>query len=726
MKTIFKKIQILTSLIFGIFLSVSSCTDFPDTNGQFLAFLDMLNNNNNAAPSGLSYPGNPYTFSNSVTLSGIIPVYSGSITSCTSATTLPTGLTLSQTSCEIQGTPIVDTPFAVYQITASNDIGSVTVDVGIVVNNLAPTNINYGGPYIFTRGVAIPSFAPSMTGTSNSFAVTAGTLPAGLLLDGTTGVISGTPTAVTASSVITITATNGGGSGTGNVTITVNDAPPSALNYGGNPYVFTVNAGITPIAPTITGTPTLYSISPALPTGLVFDTATGGISGTPTAITAAASYLITASNSGGSTSFLLTLTVNDVAPTFTYAGPLTFTKLVAVATPVTPTGVTGTPTYSVSPDLPAGLVLDTATGGISGTPLDTSAAADYTITATNSGGSASQTVSIAVNNLAPAGITYAASTFTNNMTITPLSPSAGTGGVPASYALQTGTLPPGMALNAVTGVISGTPAVPIASTFPAAYPVTVRATNTGGFIDIAATVTISEGAPTNFSYSPAAFVLDIGKAMTSVPSIITGSATYSAVLPAGLAVNSTTGAISGTPSGTVSSGYYTITATNTGGSVTTQVYFDVQNGPVVVSTTPAESTTVSISGLTTLAVAFSRSMDLTTISVNTTDNSCTGSIQISSNNFTTCYRMTGFTASPDNSVFTLNLHVNNPLFAGLPNVRFKVLTSVKDVTFGTNLALQYDQLNGFATAGPLRHYNFTGGSLNDVVSGANPLSPAGA
>lgn len=57
--------------------------------------------------------------------------------------------------------------------------------------------------------------------------------------------------------------------------------------------------------------------------------------------------------------------------------------------------------YTVSPPLPAGLVLDVGSGNISGTPSVTSAVADYQVTASNSAGSTSCTLSVAVNNTLP-------------------------------------------------------------------------------------------------------------------------------------------------------------------------------------------------------------------------------------------------------------------------------------------------------------------------------------
>jgi hypothetical protein len=51
--------------------------------------------------------------------------------------------------------------------------------------------------------------------------------------------------------------------------------------------------------------------------------------------------------------------------------------------------------YSVSPALPAGLTLNTSTGIISGTPTTLTEASNYTITATNTGGSTTASLSIA-------------------------------------------------------------------------------------------------------------------------------------------------------------------------------------------------------------------------------------------------------------------------------------------------------------------------------------------
>src|SRR5664279_3084070 len=86
--------------------------------------------------------------------------------------------------------------------------------------------------------------------------------------------------------------------------------PSSTLSYTAATAVYTQGVPITPNSPLSTGAVVAsYSASPALPAGLNLSSATGVISGTPTAVTASASYTITASSAGGSATAILTLVV---------------------------------------------------------------------------------------------------------------------------------------------------------------------------------------------------------------------------------------------------------------------------------------------------------------------------------------------------------------------------------------------------------------------------------
>lgn len=188
------------------------------------------------------------------------------------------------------------------------------------------------------------------------------------------------------------------GSGSGQ-----NIQPPS-LQYPTSNSSYTRGTAITPDTPVDLGGPaTSYTVAPALPAGLSLNASTGTISGTPTAVTAQATYIVTASNAGGNGTATLTITVNDIPPAgLTYSvNPATYTATVAI-TPDAPSWSSsgGTPTgfaLTAGPGLlPQGLTLDPATGIISGTPAAQAAQGVYTITASNTGGSTMANVTLTV------------------------------------------------------------------------------------------------------------------------------------------------------------------------------------------------------------------------------------------------------------------------------------------------------------------------------------------
>src|SRR6185437_12053161 len=144
----------------------------------------------------------------------------------------------------------------------------------------------------------------------------------------------------------------GGGDSTPPVT------PPSStsLSYPSGTQTLVIGTAITPITPTITGTVSDFSVQPNLPAGLTLDSSKGTISGTPTAVAAAASYTISA---GGAISATISIAVNDVPPKVSYgAASITFSANIA-STTVTPTVTGGAVTsWSISPALPVGLSFD--------------------------------------------------------------------------------------------------------------------------------------------------------------------------------------------------------------------------------------------------------------------------------------------------------------------------------------------------------------------------------
>lgn len=104
--------------------------------------------------------------------------------------------------------------------------------------------------------------------------------------------------------------TCGGGSSGGDTT-----AAPLSLAYAVSPGLYRVNEAIAPNAATTTGgTPTGFTVAPALPAGLSLDPTTGAITGTPTNETPGTTYTVTASNSGGSAQAALDITIGAELP----------------------------------------------------------------------------------------------------------------------------------------------------------------------------------------------------------------------------------------------------------------------------------------------------------------------------------------------------------------------------------------------------------------------------
>jgi len=518
---------------------------------------------------------------------------------------LPTGLALNTTTGILSGTPTAVTAAASYTVTATNTAGSTTASLTITVNAavLAPTGLTYStNPAVYTNGVAIPSNTPSSGGGAVVSYSVSPALPAGLALNTTTGIVSGTPTAVKAVASYTVTATNTAGSTTASLTITVNAAvvAPTGLTYSTNPAFYTNGVAIPSNAPSSGGGAVVsYSVSPALPTGLALNTTTGIVSGTPTAVTAAASYTVTATNTAGSTTASLTITVNAavVAPTgLTYStNPAVYTNGVAIPSNTPSSGGGAVTSYGVNPALPTGLNLNSASGVITGTPTAVTATGTYTVTATNSAGFTTVGLTITVNASVtlPTGLTYTVNpaVYTAGLLISPNTPSS-SGGAVASYSVSP-ALPSGLALNTTTGVITGTPtAVTATGTY------TITATNNAGFTTVGLTITaIAKPVITSFTATANPITVGTSTRLIAVFSGGTGS------IDNGIgAVTSGTQVLTGLLTSTTT---FTLTVTNTaGGSVTSIISVTTVAIPVITSFAPS-SDTISSGTSPTLTAIFS-------------------------------------------------------------------------------------------------------------------------
>ena len=193
---------------------------------------------------------------------------------------------------------------------AANQNNTAATRLTIAITGAVP-NISYtSGNLSLPAGSAISSLNPSNTGAAASSWSVSPSLPSGLALNTSTGVISGTPTTATSSATYIVTATSAGGNDTFTFTIVVT-APVPNINYSSNALTLTVGATMTTLSPTNTGgAVSSWSVSPSLPTGLLLN-GSGELSGTPTTAGTSQNFVITASNSGGSDTYTIAIAIAE-------------------------------------------------------------------------------------------------------------------------------------------------------------------------------------------------------------------------------------------------------------------------------------------------------------------------------------------------------------------------------------------------------------------------------
>jgi hypothetical protein len=132
---------------------------------------------------------------------------------------------------DYNGTDVVASATATLGLENSSSNGTYITSLRGSSTPAAPSNLSYSPATVSgTVGTAISSLTPTVTGTVDSYSVDPA-LPDGLSIDASSGVISGTPTAIAASATYTVTAENEGGSTTATVTVTVNSADTPQEHY---------------------------------------------------------------------------------------------------------------------------------------------------------------------------------------------------------------------------------------------------------------------------------------------------------------------------------------------------------------------------------------------------------------------------------------------------------------------------------------------------------------
>ncbi|HCM40486.1 MAG: hypothetical protein A2X97_15210 [Bdellovibrionales bacterium GWA1_52_35] len=444
--------------------------------------------------SNLSFSPSSFTFCSGLLIDTFTSSHTGgTIASCSSDPALPAVISINATNgeCQLSGTAPVGSSSANYTITGSNSTGSsVSTDVSIAINTTCqPTRISFPQTsYTFPTGTQIIAIVAGNVGSAATGCSVFPALPMGLTLALGTGadsdkcVLSGTPTEIKPATDYNITVSNDMGSGSTTVNIEVY-GPPTNLAFVGAPYTFTEGMAITSISSTHLGGP-ITSCSDTLPAGLNVQLVSGEcqISGTPNTATATGNYTITATGAAGSTTATVSITVKAAAATNLPPSNLNFiesTMILCIRNNMdilTSTHSGGSITScSSSPALP----LDPLNGAttplvavngecqISGNPGSASSATNYTITASNSFGSATRVLNIAVSSLCqPMAINFVGTPFTFIKDV-PISQKISTnnGGI-ATSCTATPPLPTGLIVEAINQgsikgdcVISGTPTV---------------------------------------------------------------------------------------------------------------------------------------------------------------------------------------------------------------------------------------------------------------------------
>lgn len=505
---------------------------------------------------------------------------------------LPAGLSFDPASGQITGSPTATGTYNfVAQLTDSSDVpyttsSQQTLTVSASTSN--PTLSLSANPRSGTVGTPYTTSLSASGGVgAYTFSITAGTLPPGLTLSPSTGVISGTPTAqgsatvtarvqdsatTTASTVLTITIA----AAPVPVSLTVSSLPAGTV---GTPYSSTigVTGGTSPYSCSIT--------SGSLPAGLSLSSACV-VSGTPTSAgTATVTIKATDGSSPSQTgSGMVTLTIAPV-PLVLATGALPNGRVgISYSATIGVTG--GTSLYSctiTSGALPAGLGLG-AGCSVTGTPT-AAGTATFTVTATDSATPAQVTTGSLSITILPAFLTVSSGTLPGGTVgasySTSIPVSGGTS--PYSCVVSSGSLPAGLTLGAGCSV-SGTP------TAAGTFSIGVTATDSGAPAQTASgaeSITIAPAPVILILSSPP--TASVGTPYSGTIGVTGGTGPYSCTitsgsLPAGLSLGVGC-AISGTPT-TSGTAILTVSATDSGSptaSTSGQVTLQVSPAALVVS-----------------------------------------------------------------------------------------------------------------------------------------------
>ncbi len=373
------------------------------------------------------------------------------------------------------------------------------------------------------------------------------------------------PASLSSNLAVSVTATSVANT-TKTASVSVTDTPPPSITTTSVPAATVGTAYSTTLVGSGGAGTVTWSVSAgSLPAGLSLSAGTGVISGTPTTA-ATSTFTVQLADSASpvmTATQQLSLTVKPAPLAIMSTSLPNGTVNSNYSTTLQATGGTTPYTWSVTiGNLPAGLTLNASTGVIAGIPTG-SGTFTFTVTATDSttptAMTAVQQFSILVNPSLSVSTTSLPDATVGTSYSQTLQSSGGT--PPVTWSVTVGSLPAGLSLDSAKGVISGSPTTSGPSNF------TVQASDSSS-----PTQTATQALSINVAVAPLKITtsslpsgtVGISYSTTLQSSGGTPPVTWSVTvgtLPAGLSLNATTGAITGSPT-TAGTSSFTVTATD--------------------------------------------------------------------------------------------------------------------------------------------------------------------
>jgi hypothetical protein len=472
---------------------------------------------------------------------------------------LPGGLVLSAASGLISGVPLEAGSFSGVVRVSDSSSPRQSRDLGFsfVISGVSQLVVGNYPVTVALVGDAV-SVSPVVSGGFGSllFVLESGSLPVGVSLDAGSGVLSGTVTQVGSFAGVVRVSDEAGQFGSAPFLLVFSGVPGSVV--ASNYVSVSVEAGgVVLMPPVVSGgvSPLSFSlVSGSLPDGVLLDPVSGVIGGVPTVAGQFSGVVLVADAVGVSVAVSFVLNVSQVIPPLSALPYGSFVFVVGDEVLVVPRGVAGgLGSWSfelVDGVLPGGVSLNAASGVLSGVASEVGSfvgsvrvsdeASNFVVV------SFSVVVSSVVEPLVFGGYEAVSVVRGVEFSVSPLGVSGGVS--PLSFGVVSGSLPDGVSLNGVSGVVSGSALV--VGSFAAVVSVVDAV---GSSVPVSLLVSVVSDAA-RLSVEPYEFSsVAVGVSVSVAPGLVSGGdAPYvfslvSGSLPGGVALNGASGVISGVP-----------------------------------------------------------------------------------------------------------------------------------------------------------------------------------